>query len=165
MTDEDVERLMLFDGIVKNRLKIKSTITNAKLFLAIQKEFGSFYNYTLSFFPDGKPIDQQRPVIAGCSGIFRRVRCDEQGYEKARLQILRNNHLLCPFAGCGLYQRSPDGLHLSKEINSTNRLFNGALHHLLVYTLKKGSGSTHLKVKNILVINNFPFAVFITCFV
>ncbi|MEG0462638.1 DNA-3-methyladenine glycosylase I, partial [Bacteroides sp.] len=42
--------------IVKNRLKIKSTITNAKLFLAIQKEFGSFYNYTLSFFPDGKPI-------------------------------------------------------------------------------------------------------------
>ena len=38
MTDEDVERLMHFDGIVKNRLKIKSTITNAKLFLAIQKE-------------------------------------------------------------------------------------------------------------------------------
>jgi DNA-3-methyladenine glycosylase I len=56
MTDEDVERLMRFEGIVRNRLKIKSTITNAKLFLAVQKEFGSFYNYTLSFFPDGKPI-------------------------------------------------------------------------------------------------------------
>ena len=56
MTEEDVERLMQFDGIVKNRLKIKSTITNAKLFLTIQKEFGSFYNYTLSFFPNRKPI-------------------------------------------------------------------------------------------------------------
>ena len=56
MTDEDVERLMHFDGIVKNRLKIKSTITNAKLFLAIQKEFDSFYNYTLSFFPNRNPI-------------------------------------------------------------------------------------------------------------
>ena len=56
MTDEDIERLMQFEGIVRNRLKIKSTITNAKLFLAIQKEFGSFYNYTLSFFPDKKPI-------------------------------------------------------------------------------------------------------------
>ena len=56
MTDEDVERLMQFEGIVRNRLKIKSTITNARLFLAVQKEFGSFYNYTLSFFPDGKPI-------------------------------------------------------------------------------------------------------------
>ena len=56
MTDEDVERLMQFDGIVRNRLKIKSTINNAKLFIAIQKEFGSFYNFTLSFFPDKKPI-------------------------------------------------------------------------------------------------------------
>ena len=49
MTDEDVERLMHFDGIVKNRLKIKSTITNARSFLAVKKEFGSFYDYTLSF--------------------------------------------------------------------------------------------------------------------
>ena len=56
MTDADVERLMLFDGIVRNRLKIKSTISNAKLFIALQKEFGSFYNYTLSFFPDKQPI-------------------------------------------------------------------------------------------------------------
>lgn len=56
MTDADVERLTKFDGIIKNRLKIKSAITNAKLFIAIQKEFGSFYEYTLSFFPEGKPI-------------------------------------------------------------------------------------------------------------
>ena len=56
MTSEDIEQLMQFDGIIRNRLKIKSTITNAKLFLTIQKEFGSFYNYTLSFFPDKKPI-------------------------------------------------------------------------------------------------------------
>ncbi len=56
MSDEDVERLVKFDGIVKNRLKIKATITNARLFLAVQKEFGSFYDYTLSFFPDRKPI-------------------------------------------------------------------------------------------------------------
>ncbi len=56
MTDDDVERLMQYDGIVRNRLKIKATISNARLFIAIQKEFGSFYRYTLSFFPDGKPI-------------------------------------------------------------------------------------------------------------
>ncbi len=56
MTDEDVERLMRFDGIVKNRLKIKSVIVNARLFIAIQKEFGSFHNYILSFFPEKKPI-------------------------------------------------------------------------------------------------------------
>ena len=56
MTDDDVERLLHFDGSVKNRLKIKATITNARLFLAVQEEFGSFRDYTLSFFPGGKPI-------------------------------------------------------------------------------------------------------------
>ena len=56
MTSEDIERLMKFDGIVKNRLKINSTIHNAKLFMAIQQEFGSFYQYILSFFSQQPPI-------------------------------------------------------------------------------------------------------------
>ena len=56
MTDDDVERLMQYDGIVRNRLKIKATISNARLLSLYKKEFGSFYRYTLSFFPDGKPI-------------------------------------------------------------------------------------------------------------
>ena len=37
MTEEDVERLMKFDGIVKNRRKIQSAITNARLFIACVK--------------------------------------------------------------------------------------------------------------------------------
>lgn len=56
MTPKDIDRLTQFDGIVKNRLKIASTITNAQYFIAIQEEFGSFYNYTLSFFPGQQTI-------------------------------------------------------------------------------------------------------------
>ena len=56
MTDEDVERLMQCDGIVRNRRKIMASITNARAFLVVQREFGSFYEYTLSFFPDRRPI-------------------------------------------------------------------------------------------------------------
>ncbi len=56
MTDADVEQLMNFDRIVRNRLKIASTINNAKRFIEIQKEFGCFYDYTLSFFPNKQPI-------------------------------------------------------------------------------------------------------------
>ncbi len=55
-TDEDVERLMNDPGIVRNKLKIKAAIGNAKLFLGIQKEFGSFCDYLRSFLPDGKPV-------------------------------------------------------------------------------------------------------------
>lgn len=56
MTADEVGRLMQFEGIVRNRLKIDSTIRNAKLFMAVQEEFGSFYDYILSFFPDRKPV-------------------------------------------------------------------------------------------------------------
>ena len=51
MTAEDEARLMSFDGIVKNRLKIHSAIVNARLFGNIVDEFGSFYAYVMSFFP------------------------------------------------------------------------------------------------------------------
>ncbi len=44
-TQEDVERLMQNDGIVRNRRKIESAITNAQVFLDIQKEYGSFDAY------------------------------------------------------------------------------------------------------------------------
>ena len=54
---DDVKReeLRLNQGIIRNRLKIKSAVQNAKAFLAIQKEFGSFDAYIWQFV-GGKPI-------------------------------------------------------------------------------------------------------------
>ena len=46
---KDVERLMNDSGIIRNRLKILGTIENAKKFLEIQKEFGSFDKYIWQF--------------------------------------------------------------------------------------------------------------------
>ena len=45
----DVERLMNDSGIIRNRLKIEGAITNARRFLEVQKEFGSFDNYIWRF--------------------------------------------------------------------------------------------------------------------
>lgn len=56
MTEKDVEQLMLNPGIIRNRLKIKSAITNAVAFLKVQEEFDSFLNYIKSFLPNGTPI-------------------------------------------------------------------------------------------------------------
>lgn len=55
-TEEDIDRLMSFDGIVRNRLKISATISNARAYMEIQCEFGSFCNYLRGFLPDGRPI-------------------------------------------------------------------------------------------------------------
>jgi DNA-3-methyladenine glycosylase I len=49
-----VEQLLRNPGIVRNKLKIASTVANAKVFLAVQKEFGSFDRYIWQFV-EGKP--------------------------------------------------------------------------------------------------------------
>ncbi len=54
-TEGDVVRLMGDEGIVRNRLKILSVINNAKRFLEVKKEFGSFDEYVWSFV-DYTPI-------------------------------------------------------------------------------------------------------------
>jgi len=48
-------KLLTNDGIIRNRLKIASAVTNAKAFLAVQKEFGSFDRYLWQFV-GGEPI-------------------------------------------------------------------------------------------------------------
>jgi DNA-3-methyladenine glycosylase I len=50
-----VARLLEDEGIIRNRLKIAASIKNARAFLAIQKEFGSFDRFIWDFV-DGKPI-------------------------------------------------------------------------------------------------------------
>ena len=54
-TARDVRRLTNDAGIVRNRLKIESAVRNARAFLDVQKEFGSFDAYIWQFV-DGKPI-------------------------------------------------------------------------------------------------------------
>ena len=50
-----VEDLLKDAGIIRNKLKVKATITNAEAFMKIQSEFGSFSKYIWDFV-DGKPI-------------------------------------------------------------------------------------------------------------
>jgi DNA-3-methyladenine glycosylase I len=58
-TEDRLEKLLLDPGIVRNRLKVFGAVRNAKAFLAVQKEFGSFDAYVWPFV-GGKPIDGRR---------------------------------------------------------------------------------------------------------
>ena len=58
MGEKDVERLMGDAGIIRNKLKIKSAINNARCFLNVQNEFDSFSNYMWGFVK-GKPIQNK----------------------------------------------------------------------------------------------------------
>lgn len=55
-TDADVARLMADAGIVRNRLKIESTITNARAVLKLREAGGGLDAYFWNFVDDGRPI-------------------------------------------------------------------------------------------------------------
>lgn len=61
-TPARVERLMQNPGIVRNRLKIESTMRNAKAFLAVQKEFGSFDEYVWGFVGRAPRVNRWRTL-------------------------------------------------------------------------------------------------------
>jgi len=54
-TQEKIDSLLQDAGIIRNKLKVHATITNAQAFMEVQKEFGSFSDYIWGFV-DGKPI-------------------------------------------------------------------------------------------------------------
>jgi DNA-3-methyladenine glycosylase I len=66
-SDERIDKLLQDPGIVRNRLKVQSAVNNARRFLEVQREFGSFSRYLWEFV-DGRPIqnrhEQDRDIPA-----------------------------------------------------------------------------------------------------
>ena len=58
-TEKRVEKLLTDPSIVRNRLKVRSAVTNAKAFLEVQREFGTFSDYIWGFV-GGRPIQGKR---------------------------------------------------------------------------------------------------------
>ncbi len=54
-SEEKIEALLQNAGIIRNKLKVQATVSNAQAFIKIQEEFGSFSEYIWGFV-DGKPI-------------------------------------------------------------------------------------------------------------
>jgi len=61
--DEKIAELLANPGIIRNRLKITAAISNARAFLAVQEEFGSFDAYIWQFV-GGQPIKYARQTLA-----------------------------------------------------------------------------------------------------
>jgi DNA-3-methyladenine glycosylase I len=63
MTDGRLEKLLADPGIIRNRLKVFGTRTNARAFIKVQREFGSFATYIWSWV-DGKPVVHHPRALA-----------------------------------------------------------------------------------------------------
>jgi DNA-3-methyladenine glycosylase I len=61
-SEEKMAELAEDTGIIRNKLKIKATVTNAQAYIKVQEEFGSFSKYIWGFV-EGKPIDNQPKTL------------------------------------------------------------------------------------------------------
>lgn len=73
--EHDIEKLMQNAGIVRNRLKIVATINNAKCFITIQEEFGSFSDYQWRFVGNKPQVNDLEtladyPAVTEASTLF-----------------------------------------------------------------------------------------------
>lgn len=59
---DKIERLLQFDGIIRNRLKVESAVSNAGAFLAVQEEFGSFDEYIWGFVGGRPRVNRHRTL-------------------------------------------------------------------------------------------------------
>lgn len=57
-TDNDIKRLLKDERIIRNRLKIKSTISNAQAVLKVQNQFGSFHSFLWGFFDEKRIVNE-----------------------------------------------------------------------------------------------------------
>ena len=62
-SEDKMDALAEDSGIIRNKLKIKATVTNAQAFIKVQEEFGTFSKYIWGFV-DGKPIDNQPKTLS-----------------------------------------------------------------------------------------------------
>ena len=62
-SEEKMATLAEDTGIIRNKLKIKATVTNAQAFIKVQEEFGTFSKYIWGFV-DGKPIDNKPKTLS-----------------------------------------------------------------------------------------------------
>ncbi len=61
-SEKKIEKLLLDPGIIRNKLKVRSAVSNAKLFIQIQKEFGSFHKYSMQFVNGKRMVNKRKKM-------------------------------------------------------------------------------------------------------
>ncbi len=104
--EEKVLELLNNNGIIRSRLKIKSSINNTKRFVEIQKQYGSFSSYIWNY-ADHKPVLNNRHASKNVPDEIFVIVGYLQRYQEKRFYIYRLKNYLCIYASYRHGQRSP----------------------------------------------------------
>ncbi|NMM40178.1 DNA-3-methyladenine glycosylase I [Pseudoalteromonas arctica] len=119
MNEHDVERLMLDEGIVRNRLKIAATINNAKRFIDIQQKFGSFSNYQWQFV-GGKPLVNELDKLSDYPAITEASTAFAKDLKKRGFKFLGPTTVYAHMQACGMVNDHSNDCFRKAEIIEKN---------------------------------------------
>ena len=100
-TQKRIEKILLDPGIVRNRLKVQAAVTNAKQFLKIQKEFGSFDRYIWNFV-NGIPIVNKRKSLANIPPMTKESDALSKDLIKRGFKFVGSTVIYAHMQACGL---------------------------------------------------------------
>ena len=96
-----IEKLLQDPAIIRNRLKVESTVNNAHRFLEVQKEFGSFDKYIWSFV-DGKQIANTRKTMADIPPTTKESDTLSKDLKKRGFKFVGSTIIYAHMQACGL---------------------------------------------------------------
>ena len=109
-----IGRLLKNQELVRNRLKIKSAVINAKAFLAVQAEFGSFSNYVWRFV-GGRPLVNRRKKITDVPARTAESDALSKDLKRRGFKFVGSTICYAFMQACGLVDDHVDACHLSRH--------------------------------------------------
>ena len=111
-----IEAILLDPGVIRNRLKIHGAVTNARLFLDIQNEFGSFDNYIWGFV-NHKPIINKWQSMAQIPATSVESDALSKDLKKRGLKFVGSTIMYAHMQACGLVNDHRVDCFRYKEVN------------------------------------------------
>jgi DNA-3-methyladenine glycosylase I len=100
-TENDIQELLQFTGIIRNQLKVRSAVNNAQRFLEVQKEFGSFDKYIWQFV-NGKPIVNQWKAMGQVPATSAESDALSKDLKKRGFKFVGSTIMYAHMQACGL---------------------------------------------------------------
>lgn len=110
-----IEKLLQNPGIIRNRLKVKSAVTNAQRFLEVQKEFGSFDAYIWQFV-GGKPIVNKWKKMGEVPASTKESDALSQDLKKRGFKFVGTTIIYAHMQACGLVNDHTTDCFRYKEV-------------------------------------------------
>lgn len=118
-TESKLEKILLNPAIIRNRLKVFAAVNNAKRFLEVQKEFGSFDTYIWSFV-NNKPIINKRRSLSEVPATTKESDALSKDLIKRGFKFVGSTVIYAHMQACGLVNDHLIDCWRYKTINVSN---------------------------------------------